>query len=200
MSIADCTEVRVQPPRDEPTEDWSDVVDFEDVEPARGETAAAVIVARDPNNDLALLRGPVRLPVPIAVDDRGIRPGDTVVAVGFPLPDLLASEASVTTGTVSALAGIGNDMRLLQVTVPVQPGNSGGPLLDLHGRVVGVVVGKLDALQVASITGDIPQNVNFAIKAGVARSFLAGQWSLSMDRMRSHVETGADPSHSHPLS
>jgi S1-C subfamily serine protease len=73
---------------------------------------------------------------------------------------------------VSALAGIGNDARLFQVTVPVQRGNSGGPLLDLHGRVVGVVVGKLDAVQVASVTGDIPQNVNFAIKAGVVRTFL----------------------------
>ena len=96
-----------------------------------------------------------------------------MVAVGFPLPGLLASEANVTTGTVSALAGVGNDTRLLQMTVPVQPGNSGGPLLDLQGRVVGIVVGKLDALQVASVTGDIPQNVNFAIKAGVAQSFLA---------------------------
>ena len=73
---------------------------------------------------------------------------------------------------MSALAGIGNDARFLQMTVPVQPGNSGGPLLDLQGRVVGVVVGKLDALQVASVTGDIPQNVNFAIKASVVRSFL----------------------------
>jgi S1-C subfamily serine protease len=88
------------------------------------------------------------------------------------LPGLLASEANVTTGTVSALAGIGNDTRFLQMTVPVQPGNSGGPLLDLEGRVVGVVVGKLDALKVASVTGDIPQNVNFAIKAEVVRRFL----------------------------
>ena len=96
----------------------------------------------------------------------------SVVAVGFPLPGLLASEANVTTGIVSALAGIGDDTRFLQMTVPVQPGNSGGPLLDLEGRVVGVVVGKLDAVKVASVTGDIPQNVNFAIKAGVLRSFL----------------------------
>jgi S1-C subfamily serine protease len=115
----------------------------------------------------------VRWPGAAIRDDGGVRAGDSVVAVGFPLPGLLASEANVTTGTVSALAGVGNDTRLLQMTVPVQPGNSGGPLLDLQGRVVGIVVGKLDALQVASVTGDIPQNVNFAIKAGGARSFLA---------------------------
>ena len=83
-------------------------------------------------------------------------PAISVVAVGFPLLGLLASEANVTTGTVSALAGIGDNPRFLQVTVPVQPGSSGGPLLDLQGRVVGVVVGKLDALRVASVTGDIP--------------------------------------------
>ena len=133
---------------------------------------AGAVVARDAGNDLALLKAPVRLPVAAIREDRGIRAGDSVVAVGFPLPGLLASEANVTTGTVSALAGIGNDTRFLQMTVPVQPGNSGGPLLDLEGRVVGVVVGKLDALKVASVTGDIPQNVNFAIKAGVVRSFL----------------------------
>lgn len=150
--VADCAEVRVRPPGQE--------------------ALAGAVVAQDPGNDLALLRAPVRLPVAAIRDDRGIRAGDSVVAVGFPLPGLLASEASVTTGTVSALAGIGNDTRFLQTTVPVQPGNSGGPLLDLEGRVVGVVVGKLDALQVASVTGDIPQNVNFAIKASVVRSFL----------------------------
>jgi S1-C subfamily serine protease len=174
--VADCNEVRVQALRDEVAGNLADFVKCEADEysgilgpPVE---AAGVIVARDPSNDLALLTAPLCLPAPDNMDDSGIRPGDSVVAVGFPLPELLASEASVTTGTVSALAGIGDDTRLLQVTVPVQPGNSGGPLLDLQGRVVGVVVGKLDALQVASVTGDIPQNVNFAIKAGVAQTFL----------------------------
>ncbi|MEX0815304.1 MAG: serine protease, partial [Dongiaceae bacterium] len=105
-------------------------------------------------------------------EGRGVRAGDGVVVVGFPLRGLLASAANVTTGTVSALAGIRDDIRYLQITAPVQPGNSGGPLLDMSGNVVGVVVGKLDALAVAEVTGDIPQNVNFAIKDSVARSFL----------------------------
>ncbi len=113
-----------------------------------------------------------------------------MVAVGFPLPGLLASEANVTTGTVSALAGIGNDTRFLQMTAPVQPGNSGGPLLDLEGRVVGVVVSKLDALKVASATGDIPQNVNFAIKAGVVRSFLDASGVAPGGRSRSRLTVG----------
>jgi S1-C subfamily serine protease len=101
-----------------------------------------------------------------------VRPGDGVVAVGFPMHGLLASGVNVTTGVISALAGIGDDTRYLQITAPVQPGNSGGPLLDLSGNVVGVIVGKLDALKFAKVTGDIPQNVNFAIQASIARVFL----------------------------
>jgi S1-C subfamily serine protease len=78
----------------------------------------------------------------------GIRSGEGVVAVGFPLRGLLASTANVTTGSVSALAGPRDATRYLPITAPVQPGNSGGPLLDPSGNVIGVVVGKLDALTV----------------------------------------------------
>jgi TPR repeat protein/S1-C subfamily serine protease len=142
------------------------------VGPAGQDGKTVAVVARDGENDLALLETPLRLPAATFRDGRGIRAGEDVVAVGFPLHGLLASEANVTTGTVSALAGMGNDTRFLQVSVPLQPGNSGGPLLDAAGHVVGIAVGKLDAVRIADATGDIPQNVNFAIKASLARSFL----------------------------
>ena len=84
----------------------------------------------------------------------------------------LATSGNLTEGILSALVGLGDDSRYFQITVPVQQGNSGGALLDSSGNVVGIVSSKLNALMVAKITGDIPQNVNFAIKASLAREFL----------------------------
>ena len=135
------------------------------------------IVARDRTSDLALLKSPAGKVGAIARfrQGRGIRPGDDIVVVGYPLRGLLASEMNVTTGTVSALAGPGDDRRFFQITAPVQPGNSGGPVLDTAGNAVGVVVAKLNAIRIARATGDIPQNVNFAIGAGTARAFLDAQ-------------------------
>jgi uncharacterized protein len=131
------------------------------------------IIARDPKNDLALLQQ-AEVPHSIATFRSGqyVRPGDGVIAIGFPLRGILASEAQITTGNVSALAGVRNDERFIQITAPVQPGNSGGPLLDQSGNVVGVVASKLDANLILEKLGDIPQNVNFAIKADIARAFL----------------------------
>jgi Trypsin-like peptidase domain len=78
----------------------------------------------------------------------------------------------VTTGIVNSLSGILNDTRYLQISAQIEPGNSGGPLLDTSGNVVGVVAEKLNAIKFAKIAGDIPQNVNFAIKTGAVRDFL----------------------------
>ncbi len=131
------------------------------------------VVFADPVNDLALMKadrpadGVVRFRDPIA-----IAPGEDVVTLGFPLSGLLGANPQVTTGAVSALSGTANDTRLVQFTAPIQSGNSGGPLFDGHGLVIGVISAKLNAESVHRLTGDIPQNVNFAIKAAVARSFL----------------------------
>ena len=140
-----------------------------------GATTPATLKAHDERNDLALLKSSHEWSDAARFRDGGsIRAGDGVVAVGYPLSGMLGSEseASITTGTVSALSGLGNDTRFLQLTAPVQPGNSGGALLDMSGHLVGVVTAKLNALAVAGITGDIPQNVNFALKDAVVRSFL----------------------------
>ena len=142
-----------------------------------GESALhpAEVVAVDPDDDLALLK--VDAPLPSAVVFRGspaVRAGEDVVATGYPLSGLLADEVNVTVGTISALAGMRNDKHVLQMTAPVQPGSSGGPLFDASGHLVGVVVTKLNARIVAEETGDIPQNVNFAVKATVLQDFLDG--------------------------
>lgn len=131
------------------------------------------VLRTDPDNDLAVILFDTT-PAAIASfrDGPYVRPGDTVVVAGFPLPGLLAPELNVTTGAVSSLAGMGGNTSFVQVTAPVQPGNSGGPLLDASGDVVGVVESKINAIQVAGWTGDIPENINFAVKSSVARTFL----------------------------
>lgn len=131
----------------------------------------ASLVASDVANDLALLatgyKGAPRAPFA-----RSVRLGSSVYVFGYPLSGLLASSGNFTTGAVTALAGINDNSTMLQISAPIQPGNSGGALLNDQGAVVGVVKSKLDALGVAGVTSDIAQNVNFAIKSSLALNFL----------------------------
>lgn len=132
---------------------------------------SAQIVARDKKNDLALIKTSLtaRRTAPVTL---GVRLGEPVAVFGFPHTDMLAKSGNFTQGSVSALAGLGDDTTMLQITAPVQSGNSGGPLLDYRGNLVGVVKAKLNAVRTAELTGDMPQNVNFAIKAATLASFL----------------------------
>ncbi len=137
-------------------------------------TKKATIIAVSEDNDLAVLsvkNAEVTEFATFRTHERE-KLGEDVMVAGYPLRGLLADDLNITTGSVSALAGISNDRRMLQITAPVQQGNSGGPLLDETGQVIGVVVGKLHAISAAKVLGEIPQNVNFAIKGTVVRSFL----------------------------
>jgi S1-C subfamily serine protease len=138
-----------------------------------GEAAVTLrLVSSDEINDLALLQAPGSFKDVAIIKDKAIQSGDPVVAIGYPFHGLLTSDFTVTTGIVSSLSGIMNDTRFLQITAAVQPGNSGGPLLAASGEVVGVVAAKLNALKFVKATGNIPENINFAIKTGALRDFL----------------------------
>ena len=140
---------------------------------ADGRRVPARVDATDAGRDLAVLTVPADLGPPLPFRSApAIRRGELVVTYGFPLSGLLSSGPTLTTGDVSALAGLEDNPTNLQISAPVQPGNSGGPLLDAQANVVGVVVSKLNAARVAQITRDIPQNVNFAVKGTEALAFL----------------------------
>lgn len=98
--------------------------------------------------------------------------GEDIIVAGHPLHGLLATDLIVTGGQINALAGLSNDPSHIQISAPVQAGNSGGPVIDRSGSIVGVVVSKLNVDRAARTTGDISQNVNFAIKPEVLRLFL----------------------------
>ena len=133
----------------------------------------AAVLASDAANDLTALRvdgvsgDSARL-----ADPSQVKQGQEIVAFGFPLEGYLPSAGNITTGLISALSGPANNSSLIQISSPVQQGNSGGPVMDLRGEVVGVVVGKADVIRIAKATGDILQNVNFAVSAASLQAFL----------------------------
>jgi len=137
------------------------------------DVGAATIFKSDPKADLALLKISKPLSTSLRLrTGRSIKLGEEIVVIGYPLRGLLSSPPTVTTGIVSSLAGIRDDRTEMQISAPVQPGNSGGPVLDRSGNIVGVVVSKLDAIKAALVTGDIPQNVNFAVHSSILSSLL----------------------------
>lgn len=135
------------------------------------EIYSATLRAEAARSDLALLSLSTSVAAVPAIR-RSASLGEDIVVAGHPLSGLLSTDLIVTGGLVNSLAGLGNDPALLQVSAPVQAGNSGGPLIDRSGAIVGVVVSKLDVGRLHKITGDLAQNINFAIKPEVLRMFL----------------------------
>lgn len=129
-------------------------------------------LAIDKQNDLAAFRlgdgeGKPFLPL------RRSQPrlGEDIAAYGFPLAGVLSDSIKVTTGNINSLVGIENDTRYLQVSTPLQPGNSGGPVVDQWGSIVGVSTAVLGS-GFTNATGIDVQNVNFAIRSNVVELFL----------------------------
>lgn len=132
-----------------------------------GKMRDAVIVGKDKSNDLAVLKvdGGTKHWLKVASDSGAYRRGTEVMTVGYPIASFQGYEPKVTSGIISSLSGIRDDPRSFQITVPIQSGNSGGPLVSYDGMVVGVVTSKLSTEAVLKRTGSNPENVNYAVKS-----------------------------------
>lgn len=143
------------------------------VRDAGEQSAKATLLGSDVANDLALIKVERRF-ARAATFRRGtaLQAGESVVVVGFPLAALLGFEPNVAFGYVSAVGGLRGDATRFQISAPIHKGNSGGPILDQGGQVIGIVTAKLDALAVQKRMGDLPQNISFGVKGEVAQAFL----------------------------
>jgi hypothetical protein len=132
----------------------------------------AKVIQVDAANDLALLKAEGRFaPLPIA-SSRAVHLGNSVATVGFPNIGLQGFAPKLAKGEIASLSGASDDARYFQISVPVQPGNSGGALVDEHGNVVGIVSAKLNARAALAESGALPENVNYAVKSSFLLSFL----------------------------
>jgi hypothetical protein len=135
-------------------------------------TFPAEVVRVDATNDLALLKVSGQFK-PLCLSTNELQLGDAVFTIGFPDIVLQGTQPKYTDGKISSLSGLQDDPTQYQISVPVQPGNSGGPLVDALGGVQGVVVARLDDMAALRSVGSLPQNVNYAIKGNLLRDFLA---------------------------
>ena len=139
-------------------------------------TATGIIPAKvikvDELNDLTLLKAEGKFSELPVVFSRKVQLGATVATVGFPNIGLQGFSPKLAKGEIASLAGIQDDARHFQISVPLQPGNSGGALVDERGNVIGVVVAKLSQKAALATSGSLAENVNYAIKSSYLLSFL----------------------------
>jgi hypothetical protein len=135
-------------------------------------TFAATLVKADKANDVALLKMTGKFPALPVASSRRVRLGESVFTIGFPNIELQGFAPKLTKGEISSLTGMQDDPREFQISVPVQPGNSGGPLVNQNGSVVGIVEAQLADMATLQTTGSLPQNVNYAMKSSVLNVLL----------------------------
>lgn len=129
-----------------------------------GKSHKGQLVIGDSHNDIAILKIESDYPYLNLGSASDVQKGSDVMTLGYPLILVQGYEIKATFGKINALSGFENDIRYFQIDIPIQPGNSGGPLIDSKGNVVGIVTARLDPVETVKVLGTMPQNVNYAIK------------------------------------
>jgi S1-C subfamily serine protease len=133
---------------------------------ANGETLPAKIVSSTASNDLAILKVDIENIRYLSISSSNdVSLGDEVFTIGYPLANVLGVDPKYTEGVISAKSGLGGEAIAYQITVPVQPGNSGGPLVNQQGEVVGVITSTASSIAFFKKSGNFPQNINWAVKS-----------------------------------
>ena len=136
----------------------------------KGNTVSAKVLTFDPRNDIALLKGDFRPSTVFPLSNQKPELLQDIYVAGYPFGRKVSTSVKVTKGIVSSLTGIGNNFSNIQIDAALQPGNSGGPILNDRGNVVGVAVSKLDIKKILKSYGTIPENTNFGVKTSVVKS------------------------------
>ena len=139
---------------------------------SKGEIYSSKIIANDYINDLALIKINLLTKEFFTINNENPKLLDDVYAAGYPFGDFVSSSVKVTSGIVSALTGIGNNYSQIQIDAALQPGNSGGPIFNKKGVLMGVAVSKLSLESILESYDVVPENVNFAIKSSVVKNLL----------------------------
>ena len=141
-----------------------------------GDIAKAKVIVKDESNDIVFLKPEHAPKLPgtnISLGDSSeMRIGDKVFTIGFPMSNILGHQPGYSEGVINSLAGVGDDPKTFRISIPIQSGNSGGPLFNQKGEVVGIVSSSLDSANTFQVFGNAPQNVNFAIKSTFVKNLL----------------------------
>ena len=142
---------------------------------SKGSIVNTRLLGTDTKVDLALLKADFKPAQYFAISNTPTEELDDIIVAGYPFGDSVSSTIKFTKGVVSSLAGIGDDYSQIQIDAALQPGNSGGPIIDeITGNIVAVAVAKLDYEKIIEDFGAVPENTNFGIKASAVRNIMRG--------------------------
>jgi S1-C subfamily serine protease len=162
---------------------------------SKGKVINTVKIASDTQNDLALLKVDNKPLFVFALSEEGSYPLQDIIVAGFPFGERVSSTLKFTKGIVSSVAGLGNNYSEIQIDAALQPGNSGGPIIDEYGNVIAVAVSKLDMKKILKDYGVIPENTNFGVKASVVKNLMQGN-SVPIKKPNRELISKADLSQS----